>query len=99
MSRLLAIDADLSAPPSSPACYRDITLYAAIRAYDTVAVAPAEMRAVYAQWFQHYGIWDYLEDILTPAEAAHERVTVLIEGGPHARLTVLNLNAVLAHIA
>lgn len=98
MSRLLAIDADLSTPPSSPLVYRDITLYAAIRAYETVAIAPADLRAAYARWFQRYGIWDYLADILTPAEVARERVTVAIESGPNARLNASNLHAILAHI-
>ncbi len=98
MNRLLAIDADLSAPPSSSTCYRDITLYAALRAYETVAVAPDEMRTIYARWFDRLGLWDYVADILTPEEVKHERVAVLIEGGSTARLTAFNLHAVLAHI-
>lgn len=96
VTRLLAIDADLSAPPSSPLVYRDVTLAASIRSYEVVAVAPHDVHALYARWFTRLGIWDYVEDILTPEELTHEHVAVQIEGGPHARLTVANLHAVVA---
>ncbi len=98
MSRLLAIDADLSAPPSSPTSWREVTLTASIRAYEVVAIAPSDMRVIYRDWMGRWGLLDYIEDILTPAEAARERVAVYIEGGPHARLTAFNLHEVLAHI-
>ncbi len=98
MTRLLAIDADLSAPPSSPLVWRDVTLAASIRAYEVVAIAPPEMRTLYRDWMAKRGLLDYVDDILTPAEARRERVAVYIEGGPHAKLTAFNLHEVLAHI-
>ncbi len=98
MTRLLAIDADLSAPPSSPLVWRDVTLAASIRAYEVVAIAPPEMRTLYRDWMAKRGLLDYVADILTPAEARRERVAVYIEGGPRAKLTAFNLHEVLAHI-
>ena len=96
VSRLLAIDADLSAPPSSASCWRDVSLHASIRLYEVVAVSPPDMRSLYADWFKRHGLFDYVEDILTPAELMHESVAVQIEGGPHARLTVFNVRSVIA---
>ncbi len=96
MTRLLAIDADLSAPPSSATILRDVTLWAAIRQYETVAVAPADMLGFYSNWFINHGLWDYVDDIITPQDLAREKVLVYIQGGPEARLTHFNLSAVLA---
>lgn len=98
MTRLLSIDADLSTPPSSPSVYRDITLVASIRCYEVVAVTPLDMRDLYWRWFRHYGLLDYVEDLLTPEEAAHENALVQIVGGKNARLTAHNLGAVVAFL-
>ncbi len=96
MTRLLAIDADLSAPPSSVSVWRDVTLWSAIRQYEIVAVAPEEMCGFYSNWFVNHGLWDYVDDIITPQDLAREKVLVYIQGGPEARLTHFNLSAVLA---
>ncbi len=96
VTRLLAIDADLSAPPSSPLIFRDVSLAASIRSYEVVAVAPLEMQDLYSGWFRAYGLFDYVEAIITPAELRREHVTVVIEGGPKARLTVVNVQDVIA---
>ncbi len=91
MSRLLAIAAELSEPPSSPTCWREVTLTAAQRDYETVAVCPEGTIDLYYRWLRRYGLMDYVEDILTPDELEHTPVTVEIEGGPGRRLTTFNL--------
>ncbi len=95
MTRLLSMDADLSAPPSSVSCYRDVTLWAAIQEYETIAVSPEDMIDLYADWFEKHGVWDYIAAIITPEEAAREAITVQITGGPNARLTAVNLPMVI----
>ena len=99
MSRLLAIAADLSAPPSEPLCWRDVTLYAHVfRHYEVVAtVSDTTLRDSYNVWFKRHGLWDFVEDLLLDAEVARE-VAVEIDGGPAGRLTTFNLSAVLAAI-
>lgn len=88
---ILGIAAELSAPPSSPSCFRDCCLYAKIfRGYDVLALSPLEMQDAYARWFRLYGLFDYIDDILPPGQVV---LTVEIEGG--GRLTAHNIHAVL----
>lgn len=94
-NRLLSIDADLSTPPSSPSCFRDVTLQASIRDYDTVAISPLDWIDAYDNWFAAYGLWDYVAAILTPEEAERESFAVQIASTPNGRLTVINLGHVL----
>jgi hypothetical protein len=70
-------------------------LQAAIHHYDTIAICPPDWVDSYDTWFASYGLWDYLDAILTPAEAEHEDITIHVQGGPNARLNVLNLHAVI----
>lgn len=76
--------------------WRDVTLAASIRLYEVIAISPPAMRTLYATWFKRYGLFDYVEDIVTPEELLREHVAVIIEGGPKARLTVANVQDVIA---
>lgn len=96
MSLVLSIDADLSAPPSSPSVFRDVLLQASIRGYENVARCSEDSYLCYSQWFRTYGLWDYLEELLPDTVVIN--AAVIIEGGPAARLTAHNLNEVLNHI-
>jgi hypothetical protein len=95
--RLLTIAAELSAPPSSPLVFRDLTLVASIfHHYQILALAEADTLDYYNLWFKTYGLWDFIEDILPPTQVRADEVAVEIEGGPDSRLTAHNLDAVLA---
>lgn len=96
MARLLSIAADLSAPPSSPTSFREVTLYSSSLGYQNVALAPADMIDPYAVWFRRYGLFDYLDDLLPDTIVLDASVS--IEGGCAARLTAFNLQEVLLHI-
>lgn len=93
---ILLIDADLSAPPSSPTVFRDILLQSSIRGYENVARCPDDAYSSYRQWFKAYGLFDYLSELLP--DTVKIEAAVLIEGGPSARLTAHNVHEVLAHI-
>jgi len=92
---LLGISAELSTPPSSPSVFRDVCLFAKVfRNYDVVAFSEKEMIDLYVRWFRKYGLFDYVDDIVTRIEI--KRVDVEIEGG--GKLTAHCLHDVLAHI-
>jgi len=91
---LLGIDADLSAPPSSPTSFREVSLFAkAFRGYDVIAISPAGWESMYARWFRTYGLFDYIDEIVLPSQTGHMHVH--ITGGKNARLTAHNIGAVL----
>jgi hypothetical protein len=97
--RLLTIAAELSAPPSSPLVFRDLTLVASVfRHYEVLAIAETDMIDYYNQWFKRYGLWDFIEDILPPEQIKDDEVVVDIEGGAGSKLTAYNLSNVLALI-
>lgn len=96
--RLLTIDADLSAPPSTAACFRDVTLVANLRGYEVVAVAPADMLSSYSNWFWRHGLHDYVADLVAVGQIASREVSIEIIGGRTARLTAENLHLVISHI-
>lgn len=97
MNRLLAFSAELSIPPSSPSCYRDVSLWANTFAhYDVVAtVDDPDTTDYYNIWFKRYGLWDFIDDII-PISSVPEDAAASIENGPGARLTIENLWLVLA---
>lgn len=92
---ILGIAADLSAPPSSPSVFRDVSLYGSVfRHYEVVAYAEREMIDHYVVWFRRYGLFDYVSEIVTRAELGN--VAVEIEGGLGAQLSAHNLSQVIA---
>jgi hypothetical protein len=99
MSRLLVIAAELSAPPSTPMTFRELTMFGSIYYhYDVVAVAPEDMIPMYARWFKVYGLFDYLSDLVAEGEIRPDEITTEISGGVGARLTIHNLHEVLTHL-
>mgnify|MGYP001613516044 CR=1 FL=1 len=99
MSRLLVIAAELSAPPSTPSTFRELTMFGSIYYhYDVVSVAPEDMIPMYSSWFHTYGLWDYLTDLGAEGEIRPDEITTEITGGTNARLTIHNLYEVLTHL-
>jgi hypothetical protein len=91
---ILGIAAELSAPPSSPTIFRDVCLFSkTFRKYDVLAISPEDMRDHYSVWFRRYGIWDFVDDIVTPEEMGV--LTVEIAGTNSAKLTAFNYQEVL----
>lgn len=98
MSRLLSIEAELSAPPSQPLPFRDLCLWASVfRGYDVVAVSEVDMIDHYNRWFRCYGLWDYVSDLLAPAEATREAISIYI-AARDLRLTAHTLSATLSRL-
>jgi len=97
MNRLLSIAAELSAPPSSPSCFRDLSLYASVfKRYEVVAVAPVAMLDPYHHWFRTYGLYDHIEDLIAEEDLPVSATVIAVVGGEGARLTAHNLGAVMA---
>lgn len=92
---ILGIAADLSAPPSDHTCFRDLSLFATVfRHYEVVAYADRDEWDSYSVWFRRYGLFDFVEDIVTREELGN--LPVEIEGGKAAKLTAHNLHLVIA---
>ena len=98
-TRLLAIAAELSAPPSSPTVFRELSMLASIyHHYDVVSLSSKDMVLHYKKWFTVYGLFDYLTDLIPDDQIRPDEITVEVTGGPGSRLTVHNLHAVLAYL-
>lgn len=97
-SNILSISAELSAPPSSPSCFRDLSLQGSIRGYSVIALSPKDLIDYYNIWFKNYGLWDYLDDLVEETVIREEQVKILITGGAGSRLTAHNLHETLKHI-
>lgn len=62
---LLAIDARLSAPPSRPLVFRDVTLYGKVFChYDVVATCSRDEQDFYVTWFRRYGLFDFVDALV-----------------------------------
>lgn len=98
-TRLLAIAAELSAPPSTPTTFRELSMLGKLyHGYEVVAVSPKDMILHYDRWFMTYGLWDYLTDLVPEGQLRPDEITVEVSGGEGSRLTVHNLRAVLAYL-
>jgi hypothetical protein len=92
---LLGIAAELSAPPSSPTAWRDVTLWAKVyRRYDVLAICPYDEVDLWVPWLRRHGAFDFVDEILPREQAG--TLSVEIEGGCGAKLTAHNLHHVLS---
>lgn len=88
---LLAVDAELSCPPSELTSFRELTMFAYMYEYeDVVAVAPRGMRSLYWAWMKNNGIRDYIKEILLPAEVAKLKA-ISLHGDTSMRWTELGI--------
>lgn len=96
---ILRIEAPLSEPPSTPAVFRDTTLYASICRFDVLVECAKGTRSLYWKWLKHYGIHDYVEQLILQGEEGGgisigvNRCTINVD-----RLTPENLNFVVGRI-
>lgn len=98
MPRILSIAAELSAPPSSPTVFRDVTLYGRIKEYEIIALAEKDLIPFYDNWFQNFGLWDYVYDLVPIDQLREDEVSVAITGGSKAYLSAHNYQEVLKYI-
>lgn len=98
MSRLVSIAAELSAPPSSSSCFRDVELTAYIRGYEIIAVVPDAAYTFYLNWMRARGLLNYLEELLPDHIVISPTPIITIVGGPRAKLTAHNVHEVLSYL-
>ena len=66
---LIIIDAELSAPPSSVSCFRDVTLYSnCFLNADVLMECRQDEKDLYWKWLKSRGAFDFIEDIVRPYE-------------------------------
>jgi len=62
---LTLISSDLCEPPSSTACFRDITLYSScFLDAEVLLECEKENADLYWKWLREKGAWDFVEDIV-----------------------------------
>ena len=63
------IRAELSEPPSSVSCFRDVTLYSScFLNADVLLESPKSMVDIYYKWLKDHGAYDFIEDIVKKNE-------------------------------
>jgi len=66
---LVIIDAELSVPPSSVSCFRDVTLYSnCFLKADVLMECPQDDKDLYWKWLKRKGAFDFIKDIVRPHE-------------------------------
>tara|TARA_Y100001956_G_C3995805_1_gene131264 strand:- start:107 stop:433 length:327 start_codon:yes stop_codon:yes gene_type:complete len=69
---ILRIEAPLSEPPSTPAVFRDTTLYADLLCeLDVLVECMRGTRSMYWKWLKHYGAHDYVAQLILKGEERH----------------------------
>jgi len=60
---------ELTEPPSSIHCFRDVTLYSKVfLRNENILVCPKGTKSIYWGWIKKYGAHDFIEEIITPQE-------------------------------
>lgn len=66
---ILRLEAELSEPPSTISCFRDVTLFAATFCNLDVLVECARgTRSMYWKWLKDQGAHDFIEQLIIPGE-------------------------------
>ena len=97
---ILRIEAPLSEPPSTPAVFRDTTLYAVVFCkLDVLVECVKGTRSMYWKWLKHYGAHDYIEQLIVKGEErgglsiGYDRCSINVD-----RLTPENLDFVVSRL-
>ncbi len=92
----IIIDAELSEPPSSINCFRDVTLYVACFMDASVLVqCSRSMKDLYYHWLKDHGAYDFIDAIVRNEEEkgftiGHEGSNIMVD-----RITAHNLNIII----
>jgi hypothetical protein len=66
---VIIYDCELTEPPSSIHCFRDVSLYSKIfLGCDNVVKCPKGMRTSYWRWLKGYGAYDFVDEIILQSE-------------------------------
>ena len=66
---LVIIDATLTTPPSSVACFRDVTLYCECFLHSEVVLeCDKHLRDLYWRWLKSEGAFDFVKDFVNPKQ-------------------------------
>ena len=98
---VLLINADLINPPTSPQCFRTLTLVAKIYcSYDVLLEALSD-KDLYYRFLKQYGCMDFVDDIVSLGEESGTRIDRELRFAPTYltdRITVDNLNYITDYI-
>lgn len=91
---LLAISADLSAPPSESVIFRDVCLFAKVfRHHDILAYSEKDLIDQYVVWFRRHGLFDFVDDIVTEKEIKNAKIQIT-----SGKLTTFNWHETLSYL-
>jgi hypothetical protein len=66
---VIIYDCELTEPPSSIHCFRDVTLYSKIfLGFDNLIKCPKGTRSLYWEWVKKYGAHDFVAELLLREE-------------------------------
>lgn len=66
---VIIYDCNLTEPPSSIHCFRDVTLYSNVfLKNDNLLKCPKGMRSMYWKWIKSYGAHDFVQEIIAETE-------------------------------
>ena len=93
----IIIHAGLSEPPSSVACFRDVTLYSScFLNADVLLECRHSMRDIYYRWLRDHGAYDFVEQIVRPKEEHGFRVGFDGSNLKIDKITAENLNFIIS---
>jgi len=93
------IEAQLSEPPSSISCFRDVTLYAACFAkVNVILECPSEQKDIYYRWLKNNGAYDFVDEIVSLGEEFGYRIGTNKANCNISRITYENLNLIINKI-
>lgn len=95
----IIIHAGLSEPPSSVACFRDVTLYSScFMKADVLVECRKSMIDVYYKWLKAHGAYDFVEEIVKPKQEIGFRIGYEGSNLMVDRITASNLNYIVSTI-
>jgi len=95
----IIIHAGLSEPPSSIACFRDVTLYGACFVKANVLVeCRRSMKDVYYKWLKEHGAYDFIKEIVKPKEEFGFRIGYEGSNFRVDKITAHNLNMIITRL-
>ena len=90
---------ELSEPPSSICCFRDVTLYSAcFLEADVLVECPREMRDMYYVWLKDHGAYDFVDAIVRKGQEYGFRIGPRKSNFLIDRITAHNLNIIIQRL-
>lgn len=78
---VIIYDSNLTEPPSSVHCFRDVTLYSKVfLSFNNILRCPKGTRSMYWSWIKKYGAHDFIDQLILEEEE-EDGITVSEFGG------------------